>query len=346
MTAVAAIQFSPMVPVPLLVLIAAAGLILLGIGLWRRANGVVFRFLFLSVLLLALADPRMVNEKREPQPDEALVVIDRTSSQRTGDRAKQTSDAEEALLASLDQQDNLEYRIVEVTDSTDEDRPGTRLMEALTSASAEISPQRFAGAIVVTDGQVHDLPKEFTDPDPENANGGDAKGKLPGVRGPLHVLLTGKRDEIDRRLVIKQAPGYGIVGKDVTLTYRIEDKHARKDGTTGRPSAKVEFKVDGADPQTILVPVGEDQTFTFKLDHAGPSLAELAVEPAEGELSTVNNRALVSVNGVRDRLRVLLVSGQPHAAERTWRNLLKSDPSVDLVHSPFCARRTRTTSPR
>jgi hypothetical protein len=54
--------------------------------------------------------------------------------------------------------------------------------------------------------------------------------------------------------------------------------------------------------------------------------------PAPGELSSLNNRAVVRINGVRDRLRVLLVSGQPHAGERTWRNLLKSDPSVDLVH--------------
>ena len=40
----------------------------------------------------------------------------------------------------------------------------------------------------------------------------------------------------------------------------------------------------------------------------------------------------MQINGVRDRLRVLLVSGEPHAGERTWRNLLKSDASVDLVH--------------
>src|SRR5262249_37588855 len=45
-----------------------------------------------------------------------------------------------------------------------------------------------------------------------------------------------------------------------------------------------------------------------------------------------NNRAVVSIDGVRDKLRVLLVSGEPHAGERTWRNLLKSDASVDLVH--------------
>jgi hypothetical protein len=35
---------------------------------------------------------------------------------------------------------------------------------------------------------------------------------------------------------------------------------------------------------------------------------------------------------VRDKLKVLLVSGEPHGGERMWRNLLKADPNVDLVH--------------
>jgi hypothetical protein len=52
------------------------------------------------------------------------------------------------------------------------------------------------------------------------------------------------------------------------------------------------------------------------------------------------------VNGVRDRLKVLLISGEPHAGERAWRSLLKSDPSVDLVISPFCARRKSRTARR
>ena len=329
----AAIQFSPLVPMPFLAVVALLGLALLAVGVSRRAKGSLFRFLFLCVLLLALADPRIVNEQREPQPDEALIVIDRTSSQKTGERLKQISDAEEKLMAAIDDQKDLEVRVVEVTDSAADDRPGTRLMDALTTASAEISPHRFAGAVVITDGQVHDLPKELRGEATEGAADEPATTtRNAGLRGPLHVLLTGKRDETDRRLVVKNAPGYGIVGKEVTITYRIEDKHARKDGTTGRATAKVEFKIDGIETETALVPVGEDQTHTIKLDHAGPTLAEMSVAPAEGELSTVNNRALVSVNGVRDRLRVLLISGQPHAAERTWRNLLKSDPSVDLVH--------------
>src|ERR1700732_4955424 len=33
-----------------------------------------------------------------------------------------------------------------------------------------------------------------------------------------------------------------------------------------------------------------------------------------------------------DRWRGLVVPAEPHAGERVWRNILKSDPSVDLVH--------------
>ena len=68
------------------------------------------------------------------------------------------------------------------------------------------------------------------------------------------------------------------------------------------------------------------------IPHAGQNIVEVEAAPLANELTQVNNRAVISIDGVRDKLRVLLVSGEPHAGERTWRNLLKSDASVDLVH--------------
>ncbi len=92
------------------------------------------------------------------------------------------------------------------------------------------------------------------------------------------------------------------------------------------------WRKDGGVPQEMIVPVGQDVTLPLLIDHGGPNVIELEAAPGPRELTLVNNRAVVVVNGVRDRLRVLLVSGEPHAGERVWRNLLKSDPSVDLVH--------------
>jgi hypothetical protein len=144
--------------------------------------------------------------------------------------------------------------------------------------------------------------------------------------GPVHTILTGRHNEFDRRLVIRDVPKYGIVGKQVTLTIRVEDSRAEGG------SVPVTLVKDGGTPRTVSVPVGRDYTFDLGLDHAGPNILQMEVAGAPGELSPVNNRAVVSVNGVRERLRVLLVSGEPHPGERVWRNLLKADPSVDLVH--------------
>jgi hypothetical protein len=227
------------------------------------------------------------------------------------------------VRAQLGRFDNVEARLVAVEDEAageagrDRSEGGTRLIEALTRALADVPRQRLAGAVLITDGQVHDAPDEETVPD---------------IGAPVHALITGRRNERDRRLVIERAPSFGIVGKPASVVYRVEDREGEAIGAAGRRSARVTIRHDDGEAATAIVPVGEAQEHALTLDHAGPTLVTIEVEAAEGELSTVNNRALISINGVRDRLRVLLVSGQPHAGERTWRNLLKSDPSVDLIH--------------
>jgi hypothetical protein len=168
----------------------------------------------------------------------------------------------------------------------------------------------------VTDGQVHDAAKPELLPE--------------GV--PLHVLVTGAPGERDRRLAIDEAPAYGIVGGTITLAYTVVD--AGSDGAAGSPGAraKVSVRINGEAAGEHDVVVGERQTLPVRLDRAGATAIEAVVEAAPGEVSTLNNHAAVTVNGVRDKLRVLLVSGQPHPGERAWRNLLKSDAAVELVH--------------
>ena len=98
------------------------------------------------------------------------------------------------------------------------------------------------------------------------------------------------------------------------------------------PTAELRIAVDGAEFATVEVPVGRDLELPVTLPHGGMNVIQFELPEAEGELTDRNNSAVVQINGVRDRLRVLLVSGEPHPGERTWRNLLKSDSSVDLVH--------------
>ena len=309
------VALAPLVPWGWIAGPAVIGLALLALGVHRRARGMVWRAAVLAVLVLTLIDPRIVNERRDAQSDVAVVLVDRSGSQTVGARTAQTDRAAALIGETLSRFDDLEVRTVEAPPSdragAAADESGTRLFDALTRIMAETPKDRFAGAIVITDGRVHDVPGPEVVP-----------------AGPLHVLLSGAAGEKDRRLIIEKAPGYGIVGNEVSVAFRVEDS-GTKDATG---TARVRLRRDGVDAGTVIVPVGRSEQHTITLDHAGPSVLELEVEAAPDELSTINNRAAVSINGVRDRLRVLLVSGQPHAGERMWRNLLKSDPSVDLVH--------------
>ncbi|MGQ9371862.1 hypothetical protein [Azospirillum sp. ST 5-10] len=308
------IALDPLLPWAVLaVLFGAAALVLL-LGLVRRARGVAWRILAFAVLALALLNPSLVHEEREPIKDVAVVVVDESPSQNIGDRKARAERALADLTARLERFDDLEVRVVRAGHGSGggEAINETRLFEALSNATADVPRRRLAGAVLITDGQVHDVPENVA--------------KLAGG-GPVHTLLTGEREEGDRRLAIVQAPSYGIVGKPVELTIRVDDLPGRQSTT-----AALTLRQDGGTPRVLQVPVGRDVHLELPIDHGGQNVLELDVEAARQELTMANNRAAVVVNGVRDRLRVLLVSGEPHAGERTWRNLLKADPSVDLVH--------------
>ncbi|MEO3434179.1 hypothetical protein [Inquilinus sp. CAU 1745] len=311
----ASIAFAPLLPWtvlgPLFGLAAAALLV----GLFRRAPGMTFRFLTLAALAVVLVNPSLVREEREPIDDVAVVVVDESPSQEIGARSDRAEEALAALETELAAFEDLEVRVVRPQRGEDSAIEETALFDAVDQAVADIPRRRIAGTVLITDGQVHDVPEDLT--------------ALDGM-GPVHTLLTGEREEADRRLVITNAPSFGLVDRTVTVTVRIDDLPAGDDAANG--SAAVTVTQDGTRSDTVLLPVGVETPMEFTLDHGGQTVLEFEVEAAAAELSLANNRAAVAINGVRDRLRVLLVSGEPHSGERTWRNILKSDPSVDLVH--------------
>ena len=260
--------------------------------------------------MLALANPSLTREDRDPLSSVAVVVVDKSPSQNFGDRARQTEEARAAIVARLGRIPGLDLRVVEAGQA-DGETEGTRLFTALGSTLADVPADRVAGAIMITDGRVHDVPAEA--------------GAL-GFAAPVHALITGNKNERDRRVALIAAPRFGIVGQSQTITYQVEDQGARE------RSAVVTVRRDGEVVETRTVPIGVPQRVDIPIPHGGANIVEIEASPLAGELTAVNNRAVVTIDGVRDKLRVLLVSGEPHAGERTWRNLLKSDASVDLVH--------------
>ncbi len=304
------IAFSPLVPDYVVWSALALACVLAVLLVLVKSRGAPVRIIALALFVLALANPSLTREDREPLTSVAAVVIDKSPSQEFGDRNKQTEAVRAQLAERLGRIPGLEVRFVEAGQS-DGETDGTRLFTALTAALSDVPHDRVAGAIMITDGRVHDVP---------------AEAAALGFAAPVHALITGHRDERDRRVVLGSAPRFGIVGQSQTIGFRVEDQGASPG------SAQIVVRRDGETIETRSVRTGTALTVNVPIPHAGPNLVEIEASALEGELTAVNNRAVVSIDGVRDKLRVLLVSGEPHAGERTWRNLLKSDAAVDLVH--------------
>jgi hypothetical protein len=304
------VAFAPLVPDYVVWVAFGASVVISILLLLARSRGAALRALALGLMVLALANPSFTREDRDPIPSVAAVIVDKSPSQDFGDRTAQTEAARKALVERLNRIPGLEVRVSEAG-ASDGETDGTRLFSALSSTLADVPPDRVAGAIMITDGRVHDVP---------------ADASALGFNAPLHALITGHKDEIDRRVVLTQTPRFGIVNQKQTIGFRVEDQNIAA-GT-----AQVTIRRDGEVLDNRPVPIGREVKFDIPIAHAGQNIIEVEAAGVPDELTQVNNRAVLSIDGVRDKLRVLLVSGEPHAGERTWRNLLKSDASVDLVH--------------
>src|SRR3954470_11616927 len=304
------IAFTPLVPSLVLWVALGAIVVIASVLLLGRARGAALRVTALALILLALANPSFTREEREPLTSVAAVVVDKSPSQGFGERTRETEQAREALVNSLKQIKGLEVRVVDAGQA-DGETDGTKLFGALSSALSDVPTDRVAGAFLITDGRVHDIP---------------ANAAALGFSAPVHALITGRKDERDRRIAISAAPRFGIVGQVQTITYRLDDQGA------GSERARITVRRDGEVINERTLQSGQTASIDVDIKHAGPNIVEIEASALENELTLVNNRAVVAIDGVRDKLRVLLVSGEPHAGERTWRNLLKSDASVDLIH--------------
>ena len=304
------IAFAPLVPTLVLWIGLAAIVVIAAVLMLARARGAAIRVAALALILLALANPSFTREEREPLTSVAAVVVDKSPSQNFGERTRETNEAREALVARLKDIKGLEVRVVEAGQA-DGETDGTKLFSAVSSALSDVPTDRVAGAFLITDGRVHDIP---------------ANAAAIGFNAPVHALITGRSNERDRRVAIVAAPRFGIVGQTQTITYRLDDQGV------ANQTARVVVRRDGDVLSERAVRSGEQVSVTIEIPHAGPNIVEIEASKLDDELTPVNNRAVVSIDGVRDKLRVLLVSGEPHSGERTWRNLLKSDASVDLVH--------------
>jgi len=301
--------FSPLLPLPVIGLAALVVVLLTAIALMRGLSGWALRGLGALLVVGALAQPMYQSEDRTPLKDIVVLLIDQSASQALLDRARITENRTAEIEAALAARPNTQVHRIEVNDGPDD--TGSLLMTALSEQLSKLPSERIAGIILLSDGLLHDLEL------------------APELPAPLHLMLSGKKSDWDRRVTVKNAPAFAILDEEITLTLRIEDSGAAPATPVIVPLI---ISVDGGPPQSYQVPLNQDLSLPITLPHAGRNIIQFETPKVAGELTDRNNSTLVQINGVRDRLRVLLVSGQPHAGGRIWRNLLKSDSAVDLVH--------------
>ena len=301
--------FSPLLPLPVIGLAALVVVLFTAIALMRGLSGWALRGLGALLVVGALVQPMYQSEDRTPLKDIVVLLIDQSASQTLLDRARATENRAAEIEAALAARPNTQVHRIEVNDGPDD--TGSLLMTALSEQLSKLPSERIAGIILLSDGLLHDLEL------------------APELPAPLHLMLSGKKSDWDRRVTVKNAPAFAILDEEITLTLRIEDSGAAPATPVIVPLI---ISVDGGPPQSYQVPLNQDLSLPITLPHAGRNIIQFETPKVAGELTDRNNSALVQINGVRDRLRVLLVSGQPHAGGRIWRNLLKSDSAVDLVH--------------
>jgi len=305
------IAFEPLLPPAALVTAAAVALALLALMAWRRRPGVLLRGLALALLIAGVARPSLVAEERRPLSTVVALVADRSASQTLGDRPADTDAAYADLKARLSRLTGIELR--EVPAAATDNAEGTQLFADVSRVLADVPPERVGGVVAISDGEIHDLPKAIADL---------------GFTAPVHVLVTGRPDEYDRRIELTSTPRFALVRSTQRIGFRV----ALDGRSADRTPVPVSVRRDGETVATVLATPGDEQTVDVAIPHAGANIVEIEAPPLAGEVSALNNSEVAVIDGVRQALRVLLVSGEPHAGERTWRNLLKSDTSVDLVH--------------
>ena len=307
------VEFLPYLPLPYLIVAGALALIIAVILLWRGRRGAMLRILALALLIGGLANPNLKQENREPLSNIAVVILDKSASQRIAGRAERTTEIRAELTEKFANIPNLEIRWVESSGGSSSAAEETTLFADLDQALSNVPSERLAGVIMVTDGQIHDVPADI---------------KKLAFDAPLHALIAGRPDEFDNRIEIVSSPRFGLVGSEQTVEVR-----AITSRTSGRsrPAVLTVRRADQSE-ERITAEFGEVVRLPFPFPHAGTTLMEVELAGEDGELTLANNRVALQAEGVRENLRVLLVSGEPHAGERTWRNLLRSDASVDLVH--------------
>ncbi len=200
----------------------------------------------------------------------------------------------------------------------------TDLLSTLRSlkASEGTSARKLSGVLVFSDGADNaELAQGVT---------GRPQQVLQGYGVPVSTVAVGQGGLKDLAIDAVRVDDFAFVRNSITAEVEVRAR-GFADTTTqvvlrreGRVVASSQVKFASSDDvQTV--------TFTFAPDQTGRFVYTVSVPVFAGEAVTENNARAFTLKVIRDRVRVLLVSGRPSWDERFLRGLLKQDANVELI---------------
>lgn len=283
-------------------LYALIGLSILSLIIYIFANqkivpkrNIILRSILCLGILLSILNPISINAKLEPIIDIATIIIDKSPSMSAANRDKAAQKALEAAKQSLLNR-NIEPIIIESK---------TNINDALANINNNIDPKRLGGIIYIGDGinKINTIPNT-----------------------PFHHIIIGKKNEFDPYLKLIGAPYNVGLNEEAKIKLKLIDE------TNSNKYSSFNIYNETGIIETQTIETNKEITFNLPIKKRGENSFAFEVKPSINEVSKANNAISLKINGELDRLRVLLVTGVPNEGTRAWRELLKSDANIDMVH--------------
>ena len=299
----------------------------------NSASGIIYRVLIFITLLIMISQPSLKIEKRKIEKDIITLVIDKTDSQKITDRDKKVEEVYENILNKISRFKSLDILevLIEKGETTiqfgsaeniknkklpkkklkNNEPNKSNILSILENNINKIPSKRLSAILILTDGQIHDI----------NKNNLFDKYDV-----PIYFLLVGNKKINDKRLSIISKPEFGYLDEESEIIINLKDFLKSNEIKT---KLLIEQKNSKREIQVVN---GADTSIKINSLEPGENIIKISSKIRPNELSTINNSKIVKITGIRKQLRVLLISGAPYNGTRVWRNFLKSDPSVELVH--------------
>lgn len=312
-----------------------------GASAWRRATMIGLRAAAAVAALVVFLEPAVELRQVAREPNRIAILVDDSRSMSLAEqpdgptriaRVRQLLASSRETLEAWAVDHKLDFytfsealaptSLIGLAGATGQGK-ATLIRKALDQVRGRYEGRDLAGIVLISDGVA-------TGGFGEDAGDGAVREFLRSLDTRVHTVWAARDGLRDVAVAKVNADEFAFVRTVVRIEAVIR--------TTGLPARQVPvtLSTDGQPLRQKLVdlPAGaRDVTVSFEVTppRVGRYVYEISVPIAAGEAVTANNTRSFVVRVIRDKIRVLQVAGQPGWDVRALRQMLKSNPNVDLI---------------